>query len=219
MTPVESDADALERIKLLRPVQDWATFRDGEQWDRLRAVYAPGATTAVSWFDGSASEFVDRCQQMAAGGAVAAHHVMGTSQADRHGDRALVDSRVTILMRLELHGVLCDVTAVSRFVDRVVQHDGAWLIARRVAVFEKDGIQPVHPGDRLELDRAKLDSYPASYRFCTYALVARGGVPNLSLPAPGSAALAALYATERAWLAGSSATPARAPSLTTWSAA
>ena len=219
MIPGESDTDALERIKLLRPVQDWASFRDGEQWDRLRAVYAPGATTAVSWFDGSASGFIDRCQQMAATGAVAAHHVMGSSQADLHGDRALVNSRVTILMRLELHGVLCDITATSRFIDRVVRHDGAWLIARRMAVFEKDAIQPVHPGDRLELDRARLDSYPASYRFCTYALVARGGVPNLSLPEPGSAALAALNVTERAWLAGGSARPTRAPNLTTWSAA
>ncbi len=150
------DRDAIERIRLLQPVQDWAAFRDTEQWDRLRAVYAPGATTAVSWFDGDANEFVSRCQQMAAGGEVAAHHAIGTSQCDRCGDRALVSSRVTILMRLAVHGVLCDVTAVSRFIDRVVRHSDDWLITARVAVFEKDGIQPVYPGDRLELDRSKL---------------------------------------------------------------
>ena len=183
-------------------MQDWAAFRDGGQWDRLRAVYAPGATTTVSWFDGPATEFVDRCRQMAATSEVAAHHVMGTSQSDRCGGRALVESRVTILMRLALHGVPCDVTAVSRFIDRVVRQDGAWLIASRVAVFEKDGIQPVYPGDHLKLDRAALDTYPPAYRFCTYALVARGGTPNLSLPAPGSPALAALHEAGRAWLAG-----------------
>ena len=31
LRPAETDAGTLERVRLLRPVQDWAAFRDGER--------------------------------------------------------------------------------------------------------------------------------------------------------------------------------------------
>ncbi len=213
LRPAETDAGTLERVRLLRPVQDWAAFRDGERWTELRAVYASDARMAVSWFDGPAGEFVDRCEQMS-GGPVVAHHIMGASEITLGRDRALVDSRVTIMMRLLVGGVLCDVTAISRFYDRVVRHDGEWLIAYRVAIFDKDGLHPVYPGEQPAVDRATLDTFPANFRWCCYTLAERGGTPNLSLPAPGSPALAALYAAGRAWL-NEASDPARAPRRTT----
>ena len=125
----ETDVDTLERVRLLRPMQDWAVFCDGERWAELRIVYAPGARMAVSWFAGPASEFVDRCQQTS-GGPMVAHRVMGASEVTPgqgltpERGRVLVVSRVTIMMRLPVGVVLCDVTAIGRFYDRVVRDDG-----------------------------------------------------------------------------------------------
>ena len=200
MTGPHDDADVLRRVRLLQPVGDWATFRDSERWDELRGVYAADATMTVSWFDGPARVFVDRCIQTAGGG-MTAHHVMGGSHVDLAGTRAAVESRVTIAMRLPVHGVQCDVTAIGRFFDRVsLVADGAWRIGARVAVFDKDMIHPVFPGERLELDRTALESFPAAYRYCCYVLAARGGTPNFDLPPPGSPALEALRGAAQAWL-------------------
>ena len=201
-----SDRTTLDRIGVLQTIGDWALWRDTERWDRLRSLYTPGATMAVSWFSGAASEFVTRCEEMnkLAANPMVSHHILGGSHVELEGGRAVAETRVSILMRLHVHGVECDVTAISRFHDRLARSGSAWLIAHRVAVFEKDMIQPVVPGDSLALDRAKFMGFPAAYRCCAYTLAERGMVVNLSLPAPGSPALAALEAAGRDWLAGDS---------------
>lgn len=210
MNLTDSALAAIERTKVLQPVGDWALWRDMEQWDRLRAVYAPGATMAVSWFDGLASEFVARCQKMneTTANPMVSQHLLGGSQVQLRGARALVETRVSILMRLAVHGVECDVTAIGRFHDWLIRPDEAWLIDRRVAIFEKDMMQGAVPGESLDVDRAKFLGFPAAYRCCAYALAERGMTINASLPAPGSSALAALYAAGQDWLAaGPSAAP------------
>ena len=64
MTLTASDRATLDRAGVLQTIGDWAMWRDTEQWDRLRSVYAPEATMAVSWFSGTASDFVTRCETM-----------------------------------------------------------------------------------------------------------------------------------------------------------
>ncbi len=211
MTLTASDRATLDRAGVLQTIGDWAMWRDTERWDRLRSVYAPEATMAVSWFSGTASDFVTRCETMnkAAANPIVSHHMLGGSQVELESDRAVAETRVSILMRLHVHGVECDVTAISRFHDRLVRAGDAWLIAHRVAVFEKDMIQPVVPGDTLLIDRAKFMGLPAAYRCCAYTLAERGMTVNTSLPAPGSPALAALHAAGWDWLrTGSSAAAA-----------
>lgn len=210
MNLTDSDRAAIERVKILQPVGDWALWRDMEQWDRLRSVYAPGATMAVSWFDGLASDFVTRCETMndTTANPMVSQHLLGGSQVQCRGARALVDTRVSILMRLAVHGVACDVTAIGRFHDRLVRSGEGWSIDRRVAIFEKDMMQSVVPGESLNVDRAKFLGFPAAYRCCAYTLAERGMTINASLPAPGSPALAALYAAGQDWLA---ADPLAAP--------
>lgn len=196
MTAADEDRVALERAKIRHLIEDWASFRDGCQWDRLRRTYAPGATMAVSWFSGSALEFVDRC----AANLVPAQHVLGGSQIDIAGNRALSDTRTVILLRVPLHGVLCDIAAVGGFRDRLLRRDGSWLLQHRVAVFEKDMVQPVIPGEIVPFDRERLMHGPAAYRFCAYLWSAQGIPVNMNLPAIGSAALAHLNTAEHSWL-------------------
>jgi hypothetical protein len=160
---------------------------------------------AVSWFDGNASDFIDGCVKMSLDPAnpISSHHLIGASAIDVSGNRGVAETRTSILIRLPVHEVETDVTAIGRFYDLLRKDDGIWRIRKRVAIFDKDSMQAVDPAKVLALDSKKLYSFPPAYRCCAYVLAARGGVTiNTGLPSPGSASLTALYGEGQAWLNG-----------------
>jgi len=184
-------------------IQAWGIWRDSGAWAKLRSVYTPDAVMAVSWFDGTASDFVDGCERMFLNPAnpISSQHLIGASVIEVNGIRAVAETRTSILIRLPVHDIEADVTAIGRFYDLLRKDEGVWRIRKRVAIFDKDSMQAVDPTKMLAVDSKQLYSYPPAYRCCAYVLEARGGMTiNVGLPAPGSASLAALYEEGRAWL-------------------
>ena len=177
----------------------WGLWRDLCDWRALKAVYAPGATMQTTWFEGSAEDFVDATERMAAGPARAQHYI-GTPSVQINGDRALAHTRITILVRGPLEGVEVDATCYGWFIDRLVRLNGQWLIASRVPVYEKDTLLPVDPAVTLALDPARLARHPAPYKFMAYMQSLAGATVNVDLPLPGSAAHSQFLADSQAWL-------------------
>jgi hypothetical protein len=182
-------------------VQGWALWRDTGNWDRLRGCYAPGAKVQTTWMTGTAEEFIAASiGGFGKPGAPRATHSIGSSVIEIHGDKALAETRMILLVRGTLEGMEVDATAWGRFVDWFARIDGRWVITRRHSIHEKDRLDPVDPAASLKLDAARLDSFPYGYRHLAY-MQSLGGAritPDLALHnSPGQDAL---YAASREWL-------------------
>jgi hypothetical protein len=202
MSASDHDTQVLEKAKISQVIASWGIWRDSGAWDKLRTTYTPDGTMAVSWFDGPAKDFIDGCVRMFAqeSDRINSQHLIGASAIELHGDRAVAETRITILVRLSVHDIESDVTAIARFHDLFLRTGSLWQIKRRVAIFDKDSVRPVDPAAVLRLDETQLRRYPAAYRYCGYVLGAKGMQINPDLPAPNSAALQALYARAQTWL-------------------
>ena len=191
--------DLLDRAAITRVVNDWGLYRDTGRWDRLRALYAPGATMRTTWFAGSADEFVDRSIAAAAGGA-RAQHFIGAASIDINGGRAVAETRMILMVRAMVGAAEVDVTCYGRFHDHFVSLDDGWRIAERVPVYEKDRLDPLDPSAPLHLDAAALGRFAEGYRHIAYVQSLAGAVLTPGLPTPNSPEETLLHARSAAWL-------------------
>ncbi|MEO7241840.1 MAG: nuclear transport factor 2 family protein [Variovorax sp.] len=192
-----------DRATITDVVTAWAFARDSGRWDRLRACFSAQATMHTTWFVGSADDFVER-SIAASKGPARGQHFIGACAVELNGDRALAETRMTLLLRAPLDGVVVDVTCYGRFYDHFIRQDGVWRIRKRVPIYEKDRLDPVDPTAKVMLDRADLERHPEGYRHIAYVQSRGGSQVTPGLPTPGSDALARLYAEGDAWLAGAS---------------
>lgn len=72
-------------------------------------------------------------------------------------------------MMLLVRGILDGVEVVyGRFYEWLIKLGGAWLIRRRVLIYEKDRIEAVSPGESIQLVTDELGKYPEGYRYMTH---------------------------------------------------
>ncbi|WP_410597288.1 nuclear transport factor 2 family protein [Amycolatopsis sp. lyj-23] len=145
--------------------------RDRGWWDRMQACYAPDAVVRLSWFRGSAQEFVARSREQAGRGDVARHR-LGPPIVDLDGDRAVAEVPAAIEVRTVLEGVGVDLTSYTRLLYRAEVRGGRWLITSLDPVYERDVLAPVIPGAAVPLP--SLEDLRPSYRFLAYVLDRRG---------------------------------------------
>ncbi len=194
----------MDQLRIAQLLQDWCTWRDAGDWEALRTCYTPDATMVTSWYDGSASGFIDasmqgRKRQPKDRGA---HHVFGGTTVHAKGDRATAETRVTLLLRGMAHEKLVDVTLYLRFFDCLLMTHGQWQISSRKGIYDRDSMRVVDPADTISLDPQELAKYPLGYRHLAYLQAQEGANINLSIPAPYSEGERAIYADGANWLAG-----------------
>jgi SnoaL-like protein len=200
---------AEDRAAIRELVENWVIWRDSGDWDRFATVWHPvdGWMTAT-WFQGPASEFIAVSREGVDRG-VSILHFLGGHSADVVGDRAVAQTKMTINQRAEVDGVLVDVVCTGRFYDFCARHHGAWTIVRRQPIYEKDRLDVVDPGARLELEPGLLGRFPVGYRHLAYlqtkaGFTVRGGLPGLTGPV-----VQRLYREGARWLAGSATSRAK----------
>lgn len=199
-TGTRTVAQLVDLAAICEALQNWGLFRDRGDWDGLRSVYARDATMQTTWMNGSAAEFVDMSQRMSAGPARPIHYI-GMPIVKLNGAIAVAQTRIKILVRAPLDGVLVDATCHGWFVDRLVKLDGNWLIKSRVPLYERDRLDAVDPAVSLQLDAEALALYPACYKHMAY-MQSRVGAPiNMALPSPGSPEQQILLSDCESWLA------------------
>jgi hypothetical protein len=154
-----SDTLAIQRLVL-----DFA-LRDHGRWDALQALFVPGAAIHVSWYHGAIEGFVAASRRLAEAGAPAAKHLIATPRVDIAGRHAVSETDIVIMVRLPVPGGEVDVSSWARFHDRFVRQEGRWRIAGRIAVYEKDRVDPVGATRLGEgWSTADLARYPAAYK-------------------------------------------------------
>ena len=193
----------LERLRVRQVVEDWAVWRDAGDWERFRTVWHKDGVMMATWFQGSAEDFIAVTKEGWSKG-VSILHFLGGSSIDLNGNRAIAQTKMTISQRAPVDGVNCDVVCTGRFYDFFEKRDDVWAIVLRQPIYEKDRLDPVDPGVKLELDQALLAEFPEGYRHLAYLQTKIGFTVKREMPMLKGPAVDRLYARGAAWLAGQS---------------
>ena len=197
--------DLIERLKIREVVENWALWRDANDWDRFRTCWAPEGRMMATWTQGTFEEFIEMSKQGFAKG-VRILHFLGGSTIEVAGDRAIALTKMTISQRGKVHDVLCDVVCTGRFCDFMRKHEGRWGVVLRQPIYEKDRLDPVDPAAKLQLDPERLARFPEGYRHLAYLQSLIGYPVKTDMPGLTGPEVEALYARCRSWLAGESKT-------------
>jgi SnoaL-like domain len=123
-------------------------------WHRMRTAYTSDATVAVSWFAGSATEFIVRCEHMAANGDQMAHR-LAPPVIDIANDRAIAEVPVAIELRAEIGCTQADLVSYTRLLYRAIRDHERWLLISMLAIHERDTLISVVSGAVPTIDEAR----------------------------------------------------------------
>lgn len=201
-----NDETLADKLAIREVVENWVIARDSANWDLFREQWHDDGYMMATWFQGPRDDFIRVSQEGFAKG-VNILHFTGASQATICGTRAVSQTRMTILQRGLVHGVLADVACTGRFYDFFEKRQGKWGIVLRQPIYEKDRLDPVIGGETVEFDQDLLARYPEGYRFLAYLQVQAGYPVKPGMPGLRGPEVEALYARGAAWLAGENVAP------------
>nr|WP_275126348.1 nuclear transport factor 2 family protein [Streptomyces sp. SID7805] len=169
--------------------------RDLGEWDRLRDLFHPGATIAITWFDGPAVDFVEGSARMGASD-LRSKHLIANPSITFNGDRALVETNAMIMAENPALDLGC--TTHNRFWDQVEKRDGTWRITRRESSYDMSSFTFLA---RIpDIDEKAVRRYPREYAALAYLLERSGFSVAREFPTRGSALEAEMKAAGNAWL-------------------
>ena len=198
------DQGLADRLAIREVVETWAVARDSGDWDTFRATWHEDGYMMATWFQGPAADFIAASQDGWEHG-VNILHFLGGSHINVAGTRAIAQTKMTIMQRAVVHGVLCDVACIGRFYDFFEARDGRWGIVLRQPTYEKDRLDPVDPAASLTLDPELLSRFPAGYQHLGYVQAQLGFPVKPDMPGLRGPEVERLYARGRAWLTGAPA--------------
>jgi hypothetical protein len=191
-----------DRAAIRAVIENWALWRDAGDWERFATVWHPDGWMTATWFQGPATDFIGVSREGFESG-VSILHFLGGTTIDVAGDRAIAQTKMTILQRAVVDDVEVDVDCIGRFYDFLARAEGAWLIVRRQPIYEKDRLLVLDPAAELTLDPSLLARFPVGYRHLGYIQTKLGFDVRSGLPGLRGEAVETLYAEGRAWLDGS----------------
>jgi len=195
-----------DTLTIKEVVENWAVFRDSGDWERFRTVWHKEGYMMATWFQGPFEEFI-RVNKEGWDKGVSILHLLGGTSVEIKGQRAIVQTKMTISQRAPVHGVLVDVLCTGRFYDFFEKRKGRWAIVLRRLFYEKDRMDPVDPSKTVQLDPEILAQFPEGYCHLAYLQSALGFKVKTNMPGLRGPDAEALYAQGKKWLAKVSAKP------------
>jgi hypothetical protein len=196
------NAALVDRLAIVEVVENWVLYSDSGDWERFATVWHDDAWMTATWFQGPAVEF-RKARRAGFERGVNIIHFLGGTTVDVRGDRAIAQTKMTINQRAAIDGVAVDVVCTGRFYDFFAKRGGRWAIVRRQPIYEKDRLDVLEPGRKLELEPALLARFPEGYRHLGYLQTKAGFDVRLGLPGLRGPEVEKLYTQGAAWLAGS----------------
>ncbi|MEO3385323.1 nuclear transport factor 2 family protein [Mesorhizobium sp. CAU 1741] len=193
---------AADLVLITQLAQAWGLYRDQGLWPALMETFTDDGRISVSWFEGTIHDFIDRCRATHKAISPRGKHLIGTPLIRVQGDRATAEMNVQILGRATFSGIAVDNTSYARFVDRVIRTERGWRIVERVAVYEKDRLDPVVPSAAFDRFMSETDfsDIPEAYRYLGYRLRQTGRQLRPDIVVDGSPEADALLANAHKWL-------------------
>jgi hypothetical protein len=208
-----------DRLAIRDVVETWTYARDAGDWDAFRACWHEDGYMMATWYQGPKEDFIRVSQEGRARG-INILHFTGGCHIALNGTRAIAQTRMTIMQRGEVDGVLCDVACTGRFYDFMekrgvtggrppepAERDGRWAMVLRQPIYEKDRLDPVDPAASLSLDAEILARFPEGYRYLAYLQQQAGYPVKTDMPGVAGPEVERLYERGAAWLAGQPAAP------------
>jgi hypothetical protein len=189
----------LDRLAIREAVENWAVWRDAGDWERFASVWHPEGVMMATWFQGTGPEFIRVTKEGWERGVSILHFLGGTS-IDLVGTRAIAQTKMTISQRGDVEGHRCDVVCTGRFYDFYEKVDGKWLLRLRQPIYEKDRVDPIETGVKLNLDPELLGQFPEGYRHLAYIQAKIGYKVKKDMPGLTGPVVEALYERGRQWL-------------------
>lgn len=190
-----TDVDEISQL-VLRERQG----RDRGWWEQMRAAFLPDARVHLSWFTGSGADFVTRSVAMSGRGDRSVHR-MSPPVVHVRGDRAYLEAATAVEFRVDIDGTAADLISYTRLNYRLARRDGRWGVLSLDAIYERDTLTPVVPGERVALGADALTGRRPSYALIAHCLDRKGypvGDDLLGDDRPDE--VAAFYADLWAWL-------------------
>ncbi len=193
---VMSDREIIREI-----IENWVIYSDSGDWERFAALWHEDGWMTATWFQAPAREFVKARRQGFERG-VNILHFLGGSTIDLAGERAIAQTKMQIMQRAPVDGVLCDVVCTGRFYDFIERRRGRWGLVLRQPIYEKDRLDPLDPAAQLALDQKLLAEFPEGYRHLAYLQTQVGYAVKPDMPGLTGPGVEALYQRGTRWLAG-----------------
>lgn len=179
--------------------------RDSGDWSRLAACFLPDARVTTSWFNGTAREFAEQSSRMMAGHHTGdtQRHSMSNPRVTLNGNRAVCEFYVVLHQGRTLDGYRFDFQTWSVTLDLYGKSEGAWRIARRMNIYEKDRMDPHVPGSvpPSYYEQLDLSRYPAAVAFHCYRNEKSSGHTPRNMIIKGSPEERAARKAAEEWLA------------------
>lgn len=188
-----------DKVRIRELIESWAVWRDMGDWERLRSVWLEDGRMHASWRAGTADQFIE-ANRAGWDKGLDILHLLGGSQIEVVGARALSMTKMIISQRAAIHGVLCDVTAQARHLDRWEKRNGRWGLLERRTIYDRDRIDAVTPGEVVKLDESILSRFPVNYRHLAYLQTTLGFPVRTDLPHLRSQAAEDVYREAEGWL-------------------
>jgi len=195
------DNDDKDRLSIRELIENWVLWRDSGDWERFRTVWHEDGYMMATWFQGSATEFIQANREGWDRGVSILHFLGGTS-IEIKGTRAVAQTKMTISQRAPVHDIVCDVVCTGRFYDFFEKRNAKWGLVLRQPIYEKDRLDPVDQSKTVLLNRVLLERYPEGYRHLAYLQTGIGYEVKKDMPGLKGLEVEALYAMGRRWLAG-----------------
>jgi hypothetical protein len=191
----------IEKLRIREAVENWVLWRDAGDWERFSTVWHEDGWMMATWFQGPARRFIEASRDGFERGANILHF-LGGGTIEIAGERAIAQTKMHIMQRATVDGVLVDVVCTGRFYDFFEERQGRWGMVLRQPIYEKDRLDPLDPASRLSLDPTLLADFPEGYRHLAYLQHKLGLAVKRDMPGIKGAQVQRLYASGKAWLEG-----------------
>lgn len=199
---LQSQSDRREdRLQIRDLIDNWAIWRDACMWEKFETCWNPEGRMMATWFQGTPAEFI-AINKAGFEKGVRILHFLGGCSIELKGERAIVQTKMTISQRAVVEGVLCDVVCTGRFFDFVERLDDRWVVNVRQPIYEKDRLDAVTPGNAPNLNPELLSQFPEGYRHLAYLQSHIGYTVKRDMPGLVGPEVEELYARGERWLAG-----------------
>lgn len=199
---MSNQVELADRLAIRELVENWSMHRDNRDWDRFLALWHDGGGMMTTWGGkATAAEFVAAATRGFEKGDRMLHSVGGVT-FDIDGDRAVAKSKLRIMQRGSVEGVVCDVTCIGINFDFIERRDGRWGLVLRQPVYERDYIVPTDPSESVVLDPEILARRPDGYQRLAYLQEGLGYKIKPDMPTEIGPQREALFEAGDRWLRG-----------------
>jgi len=154
--------------------------RDLGFWEQMRDCFHDDSVVRLSWIDASGPEFVRRSKEMAERN-VKATHRLGPVLVTLAADRAIAQLAAVIDVPGKVRGIAVIFSSHARFLFRAERRQGKWRISGFDAIYQRDELTPVIPGQVVTIEPSELKSFRPSYQLLSFCLMSGGYKPRMDL--------------------------------------